>query len=326
MFISSQTKCSDPTFKPSKKKRKTVKKGALSFGDEEDAHHQLTTKEKTRTSTPNNETPAPAGEEEETMLPVKKKLAANLNVGFTVKSMSKSALLREAQTREQLRKEFLIMQEAVKATDFLVPFVFYNGADVPGGICRVKKGDFIWLFLERARKVGAEVSSSDRIRREWARVGVDDLMFVRGDIIIPHVRTSHSTEAVFLTYEQHYDFYHFMVNKTVGYNGVLFPQSAEPTSTTPLSTSAPPTPGGLSIPDPLSKSVPKTQPQPPQYTDSELEGYGQDATMTKVVDRRWYEKNKHIYPASTWEDFDPNKDYTKGMRKDGEGNAFFYSR
>lgn len=119
---------------------------------------------------------------------MKKKLAANANVGFTAKSMSKSALLRETQARDQLRKEFLIMQEAVKATEFLVPFVFYNGNDVPGGICRVKKGDFVWLFLERARKVGAEGSSSDRIRREWARVGVDDLMFVRGDIIIPHVR------------------------------------------------------------------------------------------------------------------------------------------
>jgi len=117
-----------------------------------------------------------------------------------------------------------------------------------------------------------------------------------------------------------------MVNKTLGYKGALFPQSAEPTSATPSSTSAPSTPGGLSIPDPLTKSAPEPQPkQPPQHADSELEGYGQDASMTKVVDRRWYERNKHIFPASTWEVFDPTRDYTKGMRKDGEGNAFFYS-
>jgi protein FAM50 len=26
----------------------------------------------------------------------------------------------------------------------------------------------------------------------------------------------------------------------------------------------------------------------------------------KVVERRWYEKNKHIFPASRWEIYDPN--------------------
>jgi len=25
----------------------------------------------------------------------------------------------------------------------------------------------------------------------------------------------------------------------------------------------------------------------------------------KVVERRWYERNKHIFPASRWEIFDP---------------------
>ncbi|CEM38334.1 unnamed protein product [Vitrella brassicaformis CCMP3155] len=29
----------------------------------------------------------------------------------------------------------------------------------------------------------------------------------------------------------------------------------------------------------------------------------------KIVDRKWYERNKHIYPASTWEVYDPNKTY-----------------
>ena len=110
--------------------------------------------------------------------------------------MTKSALLREAQTREQLRKEFLAMQEAVKATEVAIPFVFYDGTNIPGGVCRVKKGDFAWLFLDKARKVGAELgvagggASGERTntRREWARVGVDDLMLVREEIIIPHVR------------------------------------------------------------------------------------------------------------------------------------------
>ena len=33
---------------------------------------------------------------------------------------------------------------------------------------------------------GAEKAAS---RREWARVGVDDLMLVRGEVIVPHVRS-----------------------------------------------------------------------------------------------------------------------------------------
>ena len=29
----------------------------------------------------------------------------------------------------------------------------------------------------------------------------------------------------------------------------------------------------------------------------------------KVVQRYWYERNKHIFPASRWEVYDPTKDY-----------------
>lgn len=33
----------------------------------------------------------------------------------------------------------------------------------------------------------------------------------------------------------------------------------------------------------------------------------QDAHAAKVVERRWYERNKHIFPASRWTQFDPKK-------------------
>jgi protein FAM50 len=58
----------------------------------------------------------------------------------------------------------------------------------------------------------------------------------------------------------------------------------------------------------------------------ELEGQNDDPTVTKVVDRRWYEKNKHIYPASVWKEFKVGKEFeemAKG-RKDAQGNAFFF--
>ena len=60
--------------------------------------------------------------------------------------------------------------------------------------------------------------------------------------------------------------------------------------------------------------------------DEDLEGFGDDATLTKVVDRRWYERHKHIFPANTWEDYAPDRDYSDGVRKDAKGNAMFFSR
>ena len=57
-----------------------------------------------------------------------------------------------------------------------------------------------------------------------------------------------------------------------------------------------------------------------------LEGASDDPTFTKVVDRRWYERNKHIYPASVWQEFDPEKDYGSEVRRDPGGNTFFFSK
>lgn len=59
----------------------------------------------------------------------------------------------------------------------------------------------------------------------------------------------------------------------------------------------------------------------------DLEGRDDDPILTKVVDRRWYEKNKHIYPASVWKEFKVGKEFedmAKG-RRDAQGNAFFFS-
>jgi protein FAM50 len=180
------TKYRPSTPRPLKKKKKNPAKVKLSFGfdDEEDV-------DTSAAPTPGSATPdeqgAASGTEKE--LVIKKKLGPNTGVKFVPKAMSKAALLKEAQTREQLRKEFILMRDAVMATEMLLPFVFYDGTNIPGGVCRVKKGDPIWVFLDKARKVGAETGGGggDKSRREWARVGVDDLMLVREEVIIPHV-------------------------------------------------------------------------------------------------------------------------------------------
>lgn len=119
----------------------------------------------------------------------KTRFKANSSVSIVPRPVTKSALRREAAERETLRREFLERQERVKSSEIVIPFVFYDGANIPGGTVRVKKGDFVWQFLDRSRKVGADLGVGEKAnaRREWARVGVDDLIMVRENVIIPHV-------------------------------------------------------------------------------------------------------------------------------------------
>ena len=184
---------------PKRKKSRAVANGKLSFGGEDAGEEELDSVVTSAAVTPRSNTPgdpslrpaSPAAQAYNENSLDRKRLGPNANVLVAPKAMTKSALLREAQTREQLRKEFLSMQEAVKATEIIIPFVFYDGTSTPGGSCKVKKGDHAWVFLDRSRKAGAElgVGGGERAssRREWARIGVDDLVLVRGEVIIPHV-------------------------------------------------------------------------------------------------------------------------------------------
>ncbi|KAI1205772.1 XAP5-domain-containing protein [Annulohypoxylon truncatum] len=289
---------SDASIPPKKKKRKGKENGKksdraggakLSFVDDEDIADNVDVEDERNVK-------KELGKQ-------KFKFKANSSVSVVPRSVTKAALRREATEREALRREFLLRQEAVKTADIVIPFVFYDGTDIPGGAVRVKKGDFVWVFLDKSRKVGADLGVGEKAnaRREWARVGVDDLMMVRGNIIIPH----------------HYDFMFFIMNKAVGPTGrLLFDYRSD-------------------VPDPSSTghseieqirnrcSTTKSVRLEPEAND--VEGASDDPAFTKVVDRRWYERNKHIYPASIWQDFDPEKDYQKEVRRDLGGNAFFYS-
>jgi protein FAM50 len=102
-----------------------------------------------------------------------------------------------------------------------------------------------------------------------------------------------------------------LFNKAAGFNGPIFDYSAQPTKATPVA-DADPDPATF---NPLAR--------PGQ--SKELEGFGDDAALTKVVDRRWYERNKHIFPASVWEEYKPERDFSRVQRKDTEGNTFFFS-
>ena len=122
---------------------------------------------------------------------------------------------------------------------------------------------------------------------------------------------------------QHYEIYHFLFNKVTGFNGPLFDYSAQPTKATPIAVGS----NGDDEPtvyDPLNQSR-KDKSRESTIPENELEGFNDDPAITKVVDRRWYERNKHIFPASAWAEYAPDRDLSNVQRKDTEGNTFFFT-
>ena len=128
---------------------------------------------------------------------------------------------------------------------------------------------------------------------------------------------SHVQQFTDVDNQQHYDFLYFIMNKTLGPDGKpLFGYSAEAPNATAGD-------GGAGVSNVALAAVSGLDRNRSDL--SGLEGASDDPSYTKIVDRRWYERNKHIYPATLWQDFDPEKDYQKEIRRDLWGNAFFYS-
>ncbi|GAB0132994.1 hypothetical protein EsDP_00001414 [Epichloe bromicola] len=301
---------SQPGARPLTKKRRRTKtktgkkKLLLSFGDDDEEEEDDEEQEADGETDGGDPPPGkPRSEDADTADEGdagKPKFRANASVGIVPRAVTKAALLKEATEREALRREFVAVQEAVKATEVALPFVFYDGTNIPGGTVRIKKGDFVWVFLDKSRKVGAELGVGEKrnTRRGWARVGVDDLML-------------------------HYDFYFFIINRSHGPGGHrLFAYSAAATLKEGFEKDGPNPPGSGQLSTAASRAAAARN-----LVDIDtLEGAADEPTRTKVVDRRWYERNKHIYPASTWHEFDPEKDYATEVRKDNGGNTYFFPK
>lgn len=51
----------------------------------------------------------------------------------------------------------------VKVIEIVILFVFYDGVNIFGGMVRVCKGDFVWVFFDKSCKVGVELGIGDKV-------------------------------------------------------------------------------------------------------------------------------------------------------------------
>ncbi|PPQ89122.1 hypothetical protein CVT25_006494 [Psilocybe cyanescens] len=156
----------------------------------------------------------------------------------------------ERKERERLRLEWLAKQELTKKEEIEIVYSYWDGSGHRKSV-QCKKGDDIASFLEKCRVQFPELRG----------VSVDNLMYVKEDLIIPH----------------HYTFYDFIVNKARGKSGPLF---------------------NFDVHDDVRLLADATKEKDESHAG-------------KVVERSYYQRNKHIFPASRWEVFDPEKNYGK---------------
>ncbi|OLY82318.1 Protein FAM50-like protein [Smittium mucronatum] len=101
----------------------------------------------------------------------------------------------EREQRENFRQIWLAEQEKIKAESIEITYSYWDGSGHRKKASCLK-GDTVAKFLDKCR------TQSNELRG----VNVDNLMFVKEDLIIP----------------QHYTFYDFIVNKARGKSGPLF--------------------------------------------------------------------------------------------------------
>ncbi|KAG1803734.1 XAP5, circadian clock regulator-domain-containing protein [Suillus plorans] len=156
----------------------------------------------------------------------------------------------ERKERERLRQEWIRRQEELKQEEIEITYSYWDGSGHRKSVV-CKKGDTISAFLEKCRQQFPELRG----------VSVDNLMYIKEDLIIPH----------------HHTFYDFIINKARGKSGPLF---------------------NFDVHDDVRLLADATKEKDESHAG-------------KVVERSWYQRFKHIFPASRWEIYDPEKEYGK---------------
>ncbi|KAG8895162.1 hypothetical protein FRC00_007854 [Tulasnella sp. 408] len=221
-----------------KKRKKKVAKSTLSFGDEEVDEDEGSSSKGKKKATDGDTESGPAAKRPKLKNPA-------VDTSFLP---DRDREEQERVLREELRQKWLKEQEAIKKEDIEVTYSYWDGS---GHRKSVTKGDDIGTFLGKCREQFPELRG----------VGVDNLMYIKEDLIIPH----------------HYTFYDFIVNKARGKSGPLF---------------------NFDVHDDVR-----------MLADASVEK--DESHAGKVVERSWYQRSKHIFPANRWEIFDPAKNYGK---------------
>lgn len=223
--------------KEDRKKKEKMKIANLSFNVNDDEEEEDEDKEEEETT------------EIETIPAGKKRLGKDPDVDTSFLP-DRDREEEENKLREQLREEWAEKQEKLKNEEIEITYSYWDGSGHRRQV-RMKKGNSIQQFLQK---------SLEGLRREFndlKSVTVDQLMYVKEDLIIPH----------------HYTFYDFIVRKARGKSGPLF---------------------SFDVHEDVRL-----------VSDASIEK--DESHAGKVCLRSWYERNKHIFPASRWEPYDPEK-------------------
>lgn len=158
----------------------------------------------------------------------------------------------EAATVQALKDEWKAAQGVIKEQPLRVAYSYYDGTGHRRN-AMMKKGDSVATFLHQVQKDMAPLFP------ELKRMGVDALLYIKEDLILPHNIT----------------FYELIVTKARGKSGPLFLFDVSE--------------------DVRLSSDPRVEVR--------------ESHPGKVVQRKWYDANKHIFPASRWSVYDPAVSY-----------------
>jgi protein FAM50 len=207
--------------------------------------------------------PPPPQQEQESSLSLfktKKRFGKNPHVDTSFLP-DKDRDFAEDLLREQLRREWVDKQEKLKNEQIEIVYSYWDGTG-HRRTAQLKKGQTIQQFLSKC----LEQLRKENQFNELKTSAVDQLMYVKEDIILPH----------------HYTFYDLIVTKARGKSGPLFLFDCH---------------DDVRI-----------------VSDATVEK--EESHAGKVILRSWYERHKHIFPASRWEPFDPLKKWEGYTVKD----------
>ncbi|XP_027697317.1 protein FAM50A-like isoform X2 [Vombatus ursinus] len=105
----------------------------------------------------------------------------------------------ENRLREELRREWEAKQQKIKREEIEITFSYWDGSGHRRAV-KMRKGNTMQQFLQKALEI---------LRKDFSElrsVGVEQLMYIKEDLIIPH----------------HHSFYDFIVTKARGKSGPLF--------------------------------------------------------------------------------------------------------